>query len=540
MVSLKTPVFVRDATGLVKSFTSIDMFYFNFAWAGGLWTIVYTLSYSPLYGGEPISSFFVMGLGVLCIVYVYYAYTSALPRSGGDYVWMSRAFPPSIGLALNFAGIFWTMVFFIGVAAATYTTAGLAPAFSAYAALSGQTWAAGVASEMVDPFYVILLGVVAILFFAIVILYSTPLYMKIQNVLMTLAVIGTFIVIVALALTSTTAFASEFDQFAANAGATNLYEQWSSLGATSAPPIYDFGATLSLVPLWMFIPIWSQGSNYLAGELKNTRRNAGISMLGSFAFTFIVALVTIVLAYSRLGYNFLYGADSAYFGSIKNPLSVAPNLTLYVSILTGNPLIALFLGVAISAGFLLVAPACMLMVSRLLFAYSFDRLLPSSMASINSRGSPTRAIVAATIGGLVFLGIFTAPQFASIAIAFTSYGNIPILGLTNLGMCIAAIVIPYKKKELYKTAFAERKIAGVPLTVLAGIIGAIYLVGFWIAYLYYGSLYLGGLYAGLIYGEIPGVIVLFFVCIAWYKMANRYHKARDIEISKAYAEIPPE
>lgn len=220
-----------------------------------------------------------------------------------------------------------------------------------------------------------------------------------------------------------------------------------------------------------------------------------------------------------------------------------------MGILTNNPLLVIFLGIGIVSGFLLVAPWGMTIMSRILFAYSFDRVVPASLADVNSRFStPVKAILVASIGGeimLVFLSGILGKITSSGAFALYSYASIGDIGITFVIVAITAIIFPYRKKDLYEmNASVKRKIAGVPTITWLGLIALIYSVGTVVWYTYDQNFYFFGCPAGGVVAcdynyFLVLLAVLFVATIVYYIGLSAYRARRGIPMH-AFAEIPPE
>src|SRR5579863_4273620 len=105
-----TSVFVRNATGLVRELSPFDAF--NLVFSAVLIPVGITqmLSFAPTFWPNAnilVSFLFSIPL-VLCFGMVYLYFTVAMPRSGGDYVWVSRILGPGLGF---FANLSLTFVF---------------------------------------------------------------------------------------------------------------------------------------------------------------------------------------------------------------------------------------------------------------------------------------------------------------------------------------------------------------------------------------------------------------------------------------------
>ncbi|HKM76413.1 MAG TPA: APC family permease [Candidatus Bathyarchaeia archaeon] len=550
--STKPTLFVREATGLVRSMSAWDMLFLNVVSFGGAWSIIYALEYAPLYGGNVISSLILTAPGILALLGVYYIFQVSMPRSGGDYVFVSRVLHPAIGLAANFAGYAFFLWFWIGDAADVFSSQGLAQTLSVYGSLTGQQWAINAASAF-TPMTTFLVGTVAIIFFTLVVLFSTKLYFYIQNVSMVIAILAILVMIALIAGTNPTSFAAVFNSYVSSQGVTlgqGAYNNFTATGNSywGGQMPMDPISTFNLIPLWFTVLFWVFVSSYLGGELKNTRTSAKTALFGSFGIIFVATLLILGLAYNNLGPQFLTGAGYYGFGYATNPLPVIPNLTLFVSILSNNPVLVWFIGIGVIAGFLLVAPQCMILMSRIIFAYSFDRLAPSFFANINERShTPVNSILTASIGGeifLIFLSGIVGPSTSNYAFLLYSYAGLAAVGIAFVFVSISAILFPYRRRELYETACPiKRKIAGVPVVVLLGVVALAYCL---LTIVYYSYDYLFYFGAGTLAADLyffpflTGVAGLFIACLVWFYLAKVVRSKEGMPFEKAFQEIPPE
>jgi basic amino acid/polyamine antiporter, APA family len=536
---------------------------------GGAWSIIYAVTYAPYYGGDPALSLLLTAPGILALLGVYYIFNVSMPRSGGDYVYTSRILHPAIGFAANFVGYTIFLWFWIGDAASLFSSSGLSQTMNVYAGLTGQSWAASLSTWVAQPWNNFILGTIAIFGFAAIVILSTKLYFYIQNVFMTIAVLALVVIAILLliALANPSSFVTSFNHYAANSGLTpNPYANVTASGASFAPAAgispSNLSAAILLVPLWFTVLFWVFVSNYLGGETKQVKSTAKRALFGSFAIIFVATLVIFETLYYALGpqsYNFVLGLDNIYYAYAPNSLGVIPNLSLIAAILANNPYIILLLAVGIVAGFILVAPQCMILMSRILFSYSFDRLVPSAIADVNQRfATPVKAILVAAIGGevmLVFLSNILNPGStagnsaqgtAFTALSLYTYAGLATIGLTFTFVSLSAIFFPWRRRDLYSQVGAVRKkIAGLPVITWLGIVALIYSLGTIIWYSYDNTFYTFGCPAGLAAGcdynyFITFLPVAFIVAIGYYFVVKAYRSSKGIPIEKAYAEIPPE
>src|SRR5947209_7681515 len=98
-----TGLFVRQASGLVRDVSMANALFFNIAAFVGTavgWAVVF-YSLGPEWQGLGVSSFAWMAIltGIACFFLglIFAALTTAMPRSGGDYVFTSRIISPFWG-----------------------------------------------------------------------------------------------------------------------------------------------------------------------------------------------------------------------------------------------------------------------------------------------------------------------------------------------------------------------------------------------------------------------------------------------------------
>ena len=113
--------FVRDATGLVRSFSWYDALVLSLAVTGPcLFGISSQIGYVAPNG--PGADFTVSALyGLLFMIplaVVYYLFSVQMPRSGGDYIWLGRTINPVLG----FVGGWAMFISFIALLAAASVT----------------------------------------------------------------------------------------------------------------------------------------------------------------------------------------------------------------------------------------------------------------------------------------------------------------------------------------------------------------------------------------------------------------------------------
>jgi amino acid transporter len=179
-----------------------------------------------------------------------------------------------------------------------------------------------------------------------------------------------------------------------------------------------------------------------------------------------------------------------------------------------------------------------------IFAAAFDRLLPERVAEVDSRtGTPLIALMLMLVPSAIvsYLFAFNIANFQSLTLASTL-----VIAITYLGTTIAAILLPYRKPDLYKASpIAKYNVFGIPLITVAGVIFG----GFLVFLLYQWILDPNALY-GIGYSINPdgyknGTSIIYM--LANYVLAagiyfgfRAYRKRSGIDMEKVHAEIPVE
>src|SRR6266550_564964 len=112
-----TGVFLRKATGLVREVSLIDALIMNTIGMNVAIGAVFLFLQAP--ANFPHGSMFwavVIGtvLMAFTLLWVYSEFAAAMPRSGGDYVFVSRALHPFLGWLLSWSQGAWLIFFWVG------------------------------------------------------------------------------------------------------------------------------------------------------------------------------------------------------------------------------------------------------------------------------------------------------------------------------------------------------------------------------------------------------------------------------------------
>lgn len=519
-------VFVRDATGLVRNVGGGGSFFATFALVtGGVPIFLISLLFlSP--GANEYLALALMFIPSVALGAVYTIFGISMPRSGGDYVFVSRGLNSVLGF-LNSFGLFFAYVFSIGI----YSLFGaqyLGYAVYTYGFMYNNVALQNMASSMLGLNASVLQGVIIIVVFLLLLTFL-PTKTAFRLILITgiLEVITTVILFGITATISQGHFMTAFDKFAGSGAYANVISSAASNGLLYKS---GFGATLLALPIAWYSFTWYTLPANWTGEMKQVKKSLPIAILYALVLILVFYVAFYFTTFHAFGQQFITAWAYNYANGFNLPLSYVGTYTpFFVSLIYQNPIIPI-LGVLVFwlPDVFFFVPT-MIGASRYLFSWSFDRAVPGVFSKVSTRTkAPVVTIIAVGIIGIVGLLAYAyIPAAAIIDI-------IPIFDFGFIIPALTAILVPFLKKDLYNNSFViKRKIIGLPLITWLGIIalaGIIYgIIGLWNSYLMpiNGTT---GLALGLVYIAAAIIFVVMYLV----------NKRMGINITAAYKEIPPE
>jgi len=232
--------------------------------------------------------------------------------------------------------------------------------------------------------------------------------------------------------------------------------------------------------------------------------------------------------------DLLAGTGAQLFGTdmSKTGFAFAPLYTEVAAIASGNLIVGLFITVAMLLLFILFVPQTMILLSRSLFAWSFDRLIPDRIAEVNERThSPLNAMIVIAVISLISVVIVGTNQSLTFIVGL--FG----LTVTYLFVSVAGIAFPYRQREAFEASPYNARVGGIPVVSLVGVLS---LVG--MALISY--ILLNDQNSGTALAVNPERVALALIVPAIGFVAYFVIKAlqanRGVNVDLAYREIPPE
>ncbi len=465
----------------------------------------------------------------------YYLLSISMPRSGGDYVYGSRIIHPLWGFLPNWMYTFVNVSalgFYASTVGGSYLGVFFAMLGSFYKNSQLLSWAAAVSS--INGAFVV--AIVVIWISAVINVFGMRAYARAQLVMFVIAMLGIIVMLGILASNSNQSFQAAFNQYGTgyNTTYTGIINQakgagWSPQGfsVTQTMLALPYIAGFSLATVWPVIP---------AGEAKRPQKSMLYGTIYAIMVAGIIYLITTILYYNVVGDQFTKAIGYvSNCGCTTYTLPVGPYIQFLTSMMTNNAGLVFFLGFSFLVWSVILLPAFYIITTRSMFAWSFDRLLPSFIADVNHTfHAPMKAIIIVAVLSSVAAALSLYTTYVGYAF------NLTLAVVSSFVFAeVTAAVFPYSKRArpIYEQAPAivRKKIAGIPAITIIGATEAIIF-----AYLTYLDATSPALSGPINPASLGLIGIMYIVPFALYYTARAYHKSHGVNIDLAFKEIPPE
>jgi amino acid transporter len=529
-------LFTRKATGLVREARTIDALFYNVMWASVALAFAFAwLLYGSTYlGSNMIVSFLIAAALGLPGAFVYAMLAQIMPRTGGDYVFNSRSMHPSIGFAANFSFCVWLAVIY-GVYTTYMTTYGFGAFGRMMAGFTGSSGWLDFGNWFSHDYALFITGTVFVLISAAVFIRGgLHLFLKLQVWTFAIYILGTFLIPLIVGIVQTkSGFVSNFNSYAANLGTQHASTALAASAhqAGFAPTGFDTTITLKSITVFWYVFGFLYASNYFAGEIRLRKRTHLLSIPGALLVA-VIFFVLLLPAYLHVtGYNFngmLWLATPSAYGFTAG----APAYPEIMSIASGTWVLGAIIIIGFTIGLLIWLPQTMVLISRSMFAWSFDRIMPARLSQVDSRThSPVIAILIVTILAIGSTAIYAFTTW------FSTLSVLLGLTLTLIVTAFGAVVLPFTQKAMVENSPYNGRFAGIPVL---SIVGGLAVLGFAAAI----AVLLWDPGSGASLSKNPGKIWLaagvYAVAFAIYFISRAYRRRQGIDLALTYRELPPE
>ena len=427
-------LFARKATGLVREIgltTAIILAVCNavgLGWQKRVFQAIGAESVHPqmyVLGIHPmVMAFLLIGILMLVSIYAFAVLSSAMPRSGGGYVFMSRIISPAFAFVATCLEFLSVAISYGLIAVATFE------ATLIFGSLAGVD-----TSALANPYFMTIFGIVVIAIFSAIACMGTRMTGYVLHVMFWIPAGILAVVYLVFILANPAAMeagvgaiapghtAAEYTQAAIDQGLTSgIY--WSAVFAAS---FYAY---------WAYIGY--AAATFVAGEVKEASRSlpkaifvSGIVIMGIYmSISFLLARAGGMAGVVDVGGGKTWSLiDAVGFLRYRGDFGDLPAIGAWMPYFAGISAYGVFgAGMGKLFGILMLAmgtmwvandiPPFILTCSRMLFAMGFDRILPEWVADINEkRASPINAIIVTSVAALVGVAA-EAELFGDAGLAF--------------------------------------------------------------------------------------------------------------------------
>jgi basic amino acid/polyamine antiporter, APA family len=528
-------LYARKSSGLVRTIGVFGAMVFGvhcislsssglipFSWVAGVWPG------SSIIGVLTVAMFF-----CLFHAYTYAVIGATMPRSAADYTLASRTLSAPLAFAAS-----WTLVIFSAMVAGSLIAwipkTALPVLFRTMGIVMGNQGFIDFATWSVTPLGIVLIGTVCTAITFVLMIQPTRTILRILEVGFFLGLLAWVVLYFQLGTAAKDAFPAAWDKFMGAGSYAARIDLAKSNGMVINPNVGVMTLAGLIMGFWIFYGYYIP--TFFAGEVKQAESTLITGSWASLLVTWAIFVAAAILLLRLLPAEWI--AAESYLSNAgiadANPM---PWITFYAAIL--KPSIVLLWIVAIAWVYTLInlAQTYFFYCSRIIFAWSFDRLVPEKVCYIHpTLNSPIIAILIITL--IAEVGVLDASGWLWAGSVMGAQLNFVFFAACTMLVPVAAITLfPYTKPDLFEnaSAFVKRKIGNVPVITIVGTITWLFLLWLILASFLFpavgGRIGVGTL--GTLAGFIISGLVVFYAARA-YRMNKE-----GIDINWTFQSVPP-
>jgi len=476
-------VFVRKASGLVRVMSPWAAFIYNILTMGLIFPWTYLWAPGALPGGKLVWGILLAMIIEIPIAFVYVWLSTAMPRSGGDYVFQSRVFGGGVAFTVVMSGYVIWILQWVALSGWLVSYLGFAPLFLGLGATLGNASLSAIGVWFTQATGIVIVSILNAILALVILCSGFKNYVKLQTVMIVCMGIAFITTLIVMFVANPATVETQLNAFsAASGGSANFYQE--AIAAVTAAgidlnPPFSMLATLLIAPIAWTSLQWATYSAQQNGEIKDARsfKSQTFIIVGSLVVTGILLALLAVGMEKAIGSQFLYVAGAGYWSVISEANIAGFNLwpPILAVALTGSPIVVLL----ISIGYILnghqIVHNCYIGMTRVMVAMSLDRVLPETISKVHEKyHTPVNAHVAYFLASIpVILCYNLVPGWVGLTLGVTF-----ACGYVFIISCLAGALLPYKAKDVYESSpGAKYKVNGFIglLCTLVGVLGFIWI-----------------------------------------------------------------
>jgi APA family basic amino acid/polyamine antiporter len=536
----KPEIFTRKASGLVRVMSPFSAFIYNVLTMGLIFPWTYLWAPGALPGGKLVWGILLAMIIEIPIAFVYVWLSTALPRSGGDYVFQSRVFGGGVAFTVVMSGYVIWILQWVALSGWLLSYLGFAPLFLGLGATMGNASLSSLGIWFTTSTGIVIVSILNALVALLILASGFKNYVRLQMVMIVATLLAFATMLIVLFLGNPATSSVRIDEFSVAVGGAANFVQTAIDASIAAgvdlkpPPNLLF--TILVAPIAWTSLQWATYSAQQNGEIKDARsfKSQTFIIVGSLIFTGILLAILAAALEKAVGTEFLNVAGAGYWAGV--PEATIAGFWLWPNIiavaLTASPLIVLLIGFGYIMNSHQIVHNCYIGMTRVMVAMSLDRLLPEWVSRVSERyHTPVNAHIAYFVASIPVILLYNLyPGWGTLTLGVTF-----ACGYVFVITCLAGALLPYRAKDVYEASpGAQYKLGGIPWVTILGVIGFIGGGVMVLLFMLYPQL---GLTSNLAYVVVFGVLVFSGI---WYILVKNAQKSRGIDVDYAFKEIPPE
>jgi len=524
-------LYARKSSGLVRTIGIFGAMVFGvhcislsssglipFSWVAGVWPG------SSIIGVLTVAMFF-----CLFHAYTYSVIGATMPRSAADYTLASRTLSAPLAFAAS-----WTLVIFSAMVAGSLIAwipkTAIPVLFRAMGIIFNNQGFLAFAGWSSTTSGIIVIGTICAIITFLTMILPTRTILRILEVGFFLGLLAWVILFFQLGTAVKDSFPAAWDQFMGAGSLAGRIELAKANGMITNPNVAIMTLAGLIMGFWIFYGYYIP--TFFAGEVKQADKTLLAGSWASLISTWAIFVVAALLLQRLVPLEWL-AAESYLSNAGISDANPMPWITFYAAILKPAAILIWIVAIAWVYTLINLAQTYFFYCSRIIFAWSFDRLIPEKVSYIHpTLKSPIIAIL--IISCIAEIGVIDA---ATGSVMGAQLNFVFFAVCTQLIPVLAITLFPFTKSELFENSsgFVKRRIGKVPVITIVGAITLAYLLWMIIASFMFpavgGRIGTGTL--GTLFSFIISGIIVFYIA-RWYRMSKE-----GIDLNWTFQSIPP-
>ncbi|TLZ84110.1 MAG: APC family permease [Methanobacteriota archaeon] len=539
-------VFTRRASGLVRVMSPYSAFAYNILNIGVIFPWVYITTIAFQAGASVWAGILICGIFTSFLAVVYAGLASAMPRTGGDYVFQSRTLRPWLGFATVATMIITFFLQWQALGGWLLSVLGVYPMLTGLGIMTNNQTLIDWGAWYLVGWGPAIVTMVASTIAALILIKSFRWFVKLQWVMWYGFLLSYALMVILFLVTPNATFISRYDRAAGLVGGGS--GAYAAILTNAVANSFSPERTLSIAGTILVTPValtslgWVGYAQEQAGEIQGAQslKNQMFINFGGGVVSMIMMAILALVIVQTVDQNWLGAAAYLSFQPLLPQPPIPPWFSSLAIMLTDSPVLLFLMIVGVMLNAIQVVFNVIVGWTRVAVAMSIDGVLPKAVSHVSPRThTPVYAhVIFLILGGFIFAYVYNlVPGYTTYTLAVTAVATV-----MYIGTAVGGALFPWTRKEVYATApIAKFKVGPIPLITICGAIAALFsaimlyyfLTVIWLVNVdisnpgYSGNLFL---YA---------VVLIFFGWVAYYFIRRAYLRRIGVNLDLAYKEVPP-